>query len=60
MDRRLLTLVELRRLGQQNPVDGTLSAAHGRQRHRAALVLKHAVLAVQVQTVEDWGHTGHL
>lgn len=55
---QLLTLVELGRLAHQDPVDRALGAAEGHQGHRPALVLKHAVFALQVQTVQDCrGHT---
>lgn len=48
-----LTLVELRRLRHLDSVHWTLSAAERNQSHFAVLVLKHAVLALQVQTVQD-------
>lgn len=52
--KQLLTLVELGRLAHQDPVDRTLGAAEGHHGHRPALVLKHAVLALQVQAVQDY------
>ena len=48
-----LTLVELRRLRHLDSVHWTLSAAERNQSHFAVLVLKHAVFALQVQTVQD-------
>ena len=48
-----LTLVELRRLRHLDSVHWTLSAAERHQSHFAVLVLKHAVFALQVQTVQD-------
>lgn len=48
-----LTLVELRRLRHLDSVDRTLSPGERHQRHRPVLVLKHAVLALQVETVQD-------
>lgn len=48
-----LTLVELRRRRHLDSVDRTLSSGERHQSHRPVLVLKHAVLALQVQTVQD-------
>lgn len=48
-----LTLVERRRLRHLNSVDGALGSAERHQGHRAVLVLKHAVFALQVEAVQD-------
>lgn len=47
------TLVELRRLGDLNPVDRTLGAPQWHQRDFSLVVLEHAVFALQVQAVQD-------
>lgn len=46
-------MVELRRLRHLDSVNRTLSSAERHQGHRPVLVLKHAVFALQVQTVQD-------